>query len=187
MVARRFDESQALAHLWFGVNVSGICDEDTNPLSELFKSDTTLIIHNGDVMYRGLLADVARKLAADVDKSKTFIQYVINTVQDWSNRPNAENFMPPQEKEQNFNVFVPCLIDLFKEADEQCLIEPPDLTKLAEWLDKCGSNKIARGVRKFNHELPFKKDCKHSRQHAKIMTRNFFSYCLQGSSQSNTT
>ena len=157
-----YGKAQGLAYLWFGVNVSGICDESNNPISNLFESDTNLEICDGEVMYRRLLADVARKLAttADGDKIKVFIQYVASTVEGWSNPPNAENFMPPEEKERNSNVFVLHLIELFREADSQCLIEPPDVTHLIEWLVRNGFNKIARDVKKFRHEEPFRKECK---------------------------
>ena len=168
-----YGKAQALAYLWFGVNVSGICDESNNPISNLFESDTTLDIRDGEVLYRRLLADVARKLAKTAD-SEAFIQYVASTVEGWSNPPNAEKFMPPEEEEHNSNVFVPHLIELFREADSQWLIEPPNVTHLIEWLIRNGFNKIARDVKKFRHEEPFRKECK--RGVPKVLKKIMFSY-----------
>lgn len=66
--------------------------------------------------------------------------------------------MPPEEQERNSNVS--CIIKLFKEANEQCDIEPPDTSLLVSWLDACTSKRLAREVEKFSHEEEFRKECK---------------------------
>jgi hypothetical protein len=150
----KYGKAQALAYLWYGIDVTGIRGEGNNPISDLFESDTPLEIHDGEALYRSLLVDVARKLAASgTEKCKVFIQYVAGI----EGKP-SHKFMPKEEAQQNHNIFVPCLLKLFKEADEQCLIEPPNVTKLVEWLEK-DHKKISRSVKEFTHKVPFKKNC----------------------------
>lgn len=170
----------ALAYLWFGVDATDAID--LSPLLTLFKTNITLEISDGEVMYRKLLVDVSRELAADADKSKNFIQYVISTKK-LEGHPTAAKFMPPEEQQQNSNVFLPLLLNLFKEADVQCLIEPPDMSLLVEWLNDCGAKKVARAVTKFKHEDIFRKECKLSKIMDVHVTMNFhFSYCSHGDS-----
>ena len=148
----------ALAHLWFGLSVF-IRPKRLGPLEKTFKSDMKLEITEGDVLYRKMLAEAALALnESNVDEIKTFIQYVISTTV--LANVKATKFMPPQEKEQNDRAFIPYILDLFKEADKQCVIDPDDLLKLIEWLKRCGFIKIAKRVATFNANDPYEKVCK---------------------------
>lgn len=169
----RFGEKDALAHLWYGVDAIG---DHNNSISDLFEADTILVISNSDVRYRRMLVDVAMTLAEDVDKSKKFIRYVVTT-RNWRH-VRAENFMPPEEKERNYNMFVSCIIKLFKEANEQ---RDSDIKLLEEWLDACSFKKLACDVANFNHEEVFRKECKpvHVQQLRFNLVCDIFSYCIQ--------
>lgn len=143
----------ARAHLWFGLSV--FIRSRLDPLEKTFKSDVKLEITEGDVLYRKMLAEAALELDSKAGDSKTFIQYVTSTKV--LANVTAPKFMPPQEKQKNDRAFIPYILDLFKEADKQCVIEPDDLSKLIEWLKKCGFIKIAKKVAKFNAK-PYEKD-----------------------------
>ena len=148
---------QALALVWFGLTV--INTVDPSPLERLFKSDTTLYItDDNEVLYGKMLVDVARKLSSDVKKSKDFIQFVIST-QKLEDCPNASQFMPPQERQDTPNAFLPYILELFEKANDQCVIEPTDLNSLKEWLSACKFHKITRDVKKFNPTDYFSKHC----------------------------
>ena len=152
----KFGNDQALALVWFGLTVIGTVNP--SPLECLFKSDTTLNITDGEVLYRKMLVDVARKLSSDVKKSKDFIQFVIST-QKLEDCPNASQFMPPQERQDTPNAFLPCITKLFEEANDQCVIDPTDLTSLKEWLSACKFHKITRDIEKFKPNENFRKEC----------------------------
>lgn len=148
---------QALAHLSFGLTM--IDTVDPSPLERLFKSDTVLRITDGKVVYRKMLVDVARVLSSDAEKSKEFIQAVIAS-QKLEDCPSAKEFMPPQEKQETPNSFLPYIIKLFEEANGQCVIEPTDLTSLEDWLNACKFLKIIRDIVKtFNPDDTISKHC----------------------------
>ena len=152
----KFGNDQALALVWFGLTVIGTIDP--SPLEHLFKSDTTLNISDGEVLYRKMLVNVARELSLDAEKSKHFIQVVIST-QKLEDCPNTRPFMPPQEKQDTPNAFLPYIMKLFVEANDQCVIELTDLTSLKEWLSACKFHKITRTVKKFDLKDCFSKHC----------------------------
>ena len=144
----------ARAHLWFGLSVF-INLERLDTLEKTFKSDVNLEIRDGEVLYRKMLAEVAFMLA---DDSKKFIQYVIST--EVLRNARAAKFMPPQEKLQNDSAFIPCILNLFKEADKQGVIDPDDLSQLKEWLKDSSCGKIAKKVAKFDSNKNYKRVCK---------------------------
>lgn len=150
-------EEQALLHLWYGVSAIGTVDPDC--LLSFCKKDSTLTISNKEVLYRKVLVKVAIKLAEDVEKCKRFIETVI-----WSDKlddcNSLENFMPPEHEHQNNNAFIPHILKLFEEADDQEIIKPTDLSELCGWLNTCNQRKLSRDVAEFKSDTPFTKTCK---------------------------
>lgn len=148
---------EALKYLWFGVDVIGTID--VSPLKNLLHGPFT--VTDGETLYRKLLAEIALELGLTSDKSKDFIQFVVDTgkLEDVS---STVGFMPPQEKQQTNKAFVPYILKIFTEADGQCIIDPDDLKELHEWLNKCKEKKLARKVKKFqeNQDNTFTKNCK---------------------------
>ena len=150
----KFGDDQALSLVWFGLTVIGTVDP--SPLVCLFKSDPTLSITDGEVLYRKMLIDVARVLSLDSKKSKEFIQVVICS----QKLENCRQFMPPQEKQETLNAFLPYIMKLFENASDQCVIEPTDLTVLKEWLNTCKFHKITHDyIEMFNPNDNFRKEC----------------------------
>lgn len=150
-------DDQALAHLWFGLTTIGTVH--LSSLDKLFKSDTSLKITKGEILYRKMLVDVGRKLALDVEKSKKFIHVVILSKK-LGGCPSTSKFMPPLEKQENPNAFLPYILKLFEVANDQCVIDPTDLGLLEEWLNKCNFIKITRDiVKKFNPNDTISKHC----------------------------
>ena len=156
----------AILHVWLGLEVVDTVDlsplkkllkltsEPLKPLIMLLASDIK-IKKKEEVLCNRFLAEVAKKLASDSKNSKTFIQYVIGA-EELKGNPTAAKLMPPQEKQQVTNSFLPYILRLFKIAQDQCVIRPSDFTKLREWLKECFLEEIALEVEEFN----LGKECK---------------------------
>lgn len=149
-----FGMEQAMAHLWFGVNAIG---KTADGLLSLFETDTHLAIENGEVMYRKLLAELALRLGSN--NSEKLIHFIISTKK--LKGCSVNDFMPPEEKRGNNNAFVPCVLRLFKVADEQCIIDPQDLSALRQWLSDRDLIKLSRMVENFKADGGFKKVCEY--------------------------
>ena len=155
MVPHFGDEQEALQRLWFGLQAI----KNPNPKTLLPLLSGTLEITDGEILYRKFLAEIALALGSDVEKSKGFIQRVINSKQ-IPGAFNASNFMPVEEKHQNNNVFVPFILKLFREADSQLIIAPDNLDALRGWLEKCRLVRLAKMVENFDSSKDFTKECK---------------------------
>ena len=154
MVPQFGDPIEALKYLWFGVSVVGTISP--KPLLPLLHGTLTI---SGEVLYRRLLSEVALELGSDVEKSKRFIEFVVNTgeLEDVS---NARDYMPPEEKHGNDKAFVPYILKIFQEADSQAVIAPDDLVTLIKWLNDCKLRKLSSKISKFSHKEEFSHKCK---------------------------
>ena len=153
MVPHFGDEQEALQHLWFGLQAIN----NPNPKMLLPLLTGTLEITDGEILYRKFLAEIVLDL--DAEKSKDLIQRVIGSKQ-IPGISNTSRFMPDEEKSQNNYVFVPYVLKLFGEADNQCIIAPDNLDLLRDWLEKCKLKRLAGRVASFDPSKDFTKECK---------------------------
>ena len=151
-------EEEALAHVWFGLDAIGT--RNPNSLLPLLHGINLFIAHPG-VLLRKLLAKIALELCSKVDHSKKFIRSIVTTGE-LEGVSSVRDYMPPEERQNNHNAFIPYILKLFREAEDQLVIAEDDLSTLKRWLDDNNLRKLSTEVSNFNSEKPFHKECKYT-------------------------
>ena len=160
VIKPRFEED-ALAHVWFGVNAIGISSPDC--LLPLLQG-RTLSITDQSVLLRKLLAKITLQLCSDVGRSKKFIRSIVSTGE-LEGVSSVRDYMPPEERQNNHNAFIPYILKLFREAEDRSAIKEDNLSKLKRWLDENHLKRLSTEVSNFNAKKTFhhrfhSKDCK---------------------------
>ena len=152
-IEKKFREREGLAYLCFGLSITEV---NFDSLLECLESNISVKVTDTEVSYRKLLVEIARDLATDPDTSKEFIHFVVKNHMEGT---SLAKFMPPEHEHENNKVYFPYLLELFKDADDQCKIEVDNLEPLTTWLSDCKKMKLSKKVSKFSPK-DFMIECK---------------------------